>query len=114
MMMTMARVLALASFLIAMEGLASAQQASSPPKDAPQKMTASPSADVVKRARDAGFKPEVRNGVTVYCWKDADTGSRLPTKKCVGEDQMEMMLERRQAQRDAIQQNNSTPGIKQQ
>jgi hypothetical protein len=109
--MKMPRTLCLASVLTVIGGLADAQQASSPPGDAPQKATTSPSPDLVKRAKEAGFKPEVRNSVTVYCWKDADIGSRLPTKKCVGEDQLEIMLERRQAQRDAMR-NNPAPGIK--
>jgi hypothetical protein len=84
--------LVLASALISVLALAHAQQASE-----------SPPADLVKQAREAGFKPEVRNGVTVFCWNDADIGSRLSTKKCVREAQLRVILDRRQAQRDALQ-----------
>jgi hypothetical protein len=108
--MTMARVLILASTLIASGGLAYAQQASSPSNDAPPK-AASVSPSLLKRAKDEGFKPEVRNGVTVYCWKDADIGSRFTTKKCVGEDQLQIMLDRRQAQRDEVAK-STTGGMK--
>jgi hypothetical protein len=70
-----------------------------------------PSPELLKKARDAGVKPEVRNGETIYCWKDADVGSRLPTKKCVNEGQLELMLDRRQQQRDYYQQ-QVTGGVK--
>ena len=57
---------------------------------------------MLKKARDLGVKPEVRKGVTVFCWEDADIGSRFKTKKCVDENQLQALLEQRQAQRDAI------------
>jgi hypothetical protein len=66
----------------------------------------------LKRAREEGFKPEVRNSVTVYCWKDASLGSRLPTKKCIGEDQLQITLERRELQKEQLR-NYPAPGIKQ-
>jgi hypothetical protein len=72
----------------------------------PQKTTTSPSPEFLKRAKEVGFNPEVRNSVTVYCWKDADLGSRIPTKKCVGENHLEIILERRQMQRDRLRESN--------
>jgi hypothetical protein len=81
---------------------------SKPPADSKD---ATPAADVMKKARDAGLKPEVRNGVTLFCWNDADMGSRIPSKKCVNEAQLQIMLDRRQAQRDQMQQ-VATAGVK--
>jgi hypothetical protein len=63
---------------------------------------ASPSPETIKKARDAGLKPEVRKGVTVFCWEDADIGSRFKTKKCVDEARLAEVLEQRQAQRDQM------------
>jgi hypothetical protein len=119
------RFLVLAGALVALAGTAYGQQAATAPnKDATavaqapaaqapaaqapaaQATTApaGPSPELLKKARDAGIKPEVRNGTTVYCWKDADIGSRLPSKKCVDEAQLQVMLDRRQEQRDHFQQ----------
>lgn len=71
------------------------------------------SADFTRKAYLQGFKPEVRNGAVVYCWTDEDIGSRLPTKKCVNRAQAEILIQQRQAQRDALQRMNSgcTPGV---
>jgi hypothetical protein len=72
------------------------------------------SADFTANAQRQGFKPEVRNGVVVYCWSDQDIGSRLPTKKCVNQTQLQILLQQRQAQRDAMQRMTGTgcsPGI---
>jgi hypothetical protein len=35
-----------------------------------------------KALRSQGYKPEVRNGVTVYCRKETHLGSRFDTKVC--------------------------------
>jgi hypothetical protein len=61
-----------------------------------------PSPEMLSRAREAGVTPEVRKGVTVYCWKDATVGTRFVTKKCVNEDQLEMLIVQRQAARDLM------------
>jgi hypothetical protein len=58
-----------------------------------------PSAETIKRANAVGLRSEVRKGVTVYCWEDADTGTRFKTKKCVNENQLEDMVQRLEAQR---------------
>ena len=79
--------------------------AAAPPAD---KAPAGPSADTLKKARAGGLKPEVRNGVTVFCWEDADIGTRFKTKKCVNEDQLAQILEIRQAQRDQMNRSSCT------
>jgi hypothetical protein len=72
------------------------------------------SADFALNAERQGFKPEVRNGVVIYCWTDDDIGSRIPSKKCVNQAQLELMLQQRQKQRDALQHGSAsgcTPGL---
>ena len=65
------------------------------------------SANFALSAERHGFTPQVRNGVVVYCWTDDDIGSRIPSKKCVGREQLKIMLQRRQAQRDARRQSTA-------
>ena len=71
-------------------------------------------ADFALNAQRQGFKPEVRNGVVVYCWTDDDIGSRIPSKKCVDKAQLEVMLQQRQKQRDALEHGSASgcaPGM---
>jgi len=63
---------------------------------------AGPSDAVLKLARSAGMRPEVHNGYTVFCWQDTDVGTRFATKKCVDQDTMMTILDRRQQQRDSL------------
>lgn len=72
------------------------------------------SADFALIAQRQGFKPEVRNGVVIYCWTDDDIGSRIPSKKCVNRAQLDAMLQQRQKQRDALQRGSASgcaPGM---
>jgi hypothetical protein len=63
----------------------------------------SPSADTLKKAKEAGLKPETKSdGSTQFCWEDTNTGTRFKTKKCVSEAQLPNLLAARQAQRDDI------------
>jgi len=61
-----------------------------------------PSADTLKRAKAVGLHPEMRKGVTVYCWEDATIGTRFTTKKCVDEDQLVDMIHQREVQQDNL------------
>ena len=71
------------------------------------------SANFDTNAVKEGFKPEIRNGETVYCWSDSDIGTRIPTRKCVNRAELEIMLQRRQQQKDAMQQGGGgcSPGV---
>ncbi len=60
-----------------------------------------PSAETLKKARDVGLHAETRKGSTVYCWEEADIGSRFKSKKCVPESQLDEII----ARRAALQQN---------
>ncbi len=66
---------------------------------------ATPSPDVLRKARAEGFKPEVRDGVTKYCIKDekAETGSHFAAPKhCYDESQMLAIVAQRQQDRDTL------------
>ena len=40
-----------------------------------------PSADMLKKARMAGYRPETKNGTTMYCQETANIGTRFPKAK---------------------------------
>jgi hypothetical protein len=94
----------------------SAQQAVQPPMAAsaataglpPSRGPTAPSQAIIKKARAAGLKAETRNGMTVFCWQDANTGSRFTTKKCVDETRLELILQERQAARDIFKQGGTS------
>jgi hypothetical protein len=43
-------------------------------------------AELIKKAASVGYFPRTRKGVAVFCRRDADIGTRIPTEKCIGED----------------------------
>jgi hypothetical protein len=73
--------------------------ATSPVKeDAPK----GPTPDLLKKAREAGYKTQVHNGVTQFCTETTEIGSHFKTKSCINQGQLELALERRQAQLDQL------------
>jgi hypothetical protein len=90
-------------------------QTSTPPATqttASESAAAKPSDATVKLAKSMGLHPEVRKGVTQYCWEDANLGTRFPTKKCVGEDQLTDLVAQRQATQDNMRRNITNGGAK--
>jgi hypothetical protein len=85
--------------------------AAPPPADAPPP---GPSKETLRKARGLGMHPEHTSaGETVYCWEDADTGTRFKTKKCVHENQLQAAMEQRQALIDNLSRSmNGTYGGK--
>ena len=71
---------------------------------------AKPSEETVKKAKSMGLHAEVRNGVTVYCWEDSNTGSRFPTKKCANETQLDDIVLQRQAMQDDMRRTITNSG----
>jgi len=52
---------------------------------------------MIKKARSLGMHPETtRSGATVFCWEDADTGTRFTTKKCATEAQLQQVIEQKE------------------
>jgi hypothetical protein len=64
---------------------------------------AGPSAAILKKAREVGMRPEQnKKGATVFCWEDADIGTRFKTKKCTDEIGLEAAIEQRQTMLDQM------------
>ena len=74
--------------------------------------SAKPSDATIKKAKSMGLHAEVHNGATQYCWEDANLGTRFPTKKCVGEDQLNTLVAQRQATQDNMRRNLTNAGAK--
>jgi hypothetical protein len=90
---------------------ADATTAATPPSTpAAAEKPAGPSADTIKKAREAGLKPEIRKGVTVFCREDANIGSRFTTKKCIDESQLDEFIVMRQSQQDQLKRNSAGLG----
>lgn len=66
------------------------------------------SANLTTQAERQGYKPEVHDGAVVYCWTDAETGSSIPTRKCVNQDQMREMLLQSEQQREDMKRNEAS------
>jgi hypothetical protein len=74
------------------------EPAASPAPAAP----AGPSADTLKKARMAGYHPETRRGITLYCQETANLGTRFATKKCLDEQQLNGVLDIQRQQQDSM------------
>ncbi|MDP9008691.1 MAG: hypothetical protein M3N91_08290 [Pseudomonadota bacterium] len=61
---------------------------------------AAAAAAIAKKAKAAGWRPEMRSGVTVYCRQDAEVGSRFTKKRCATETQLAAVLERQEYERE--------------
>jgi hypothetical protein len=62
-----------------------------------------------KRLRSAGYKPEVHNGVTVFCRNEKKIGSFFETKTCGDGDMIERAA---QEAKDSVQKNQRQNGIR--
>lgn len=63
---------------------------------------AGPSDDILRSARDAGFKIKVANGKTHFCKTGAPVGTRFETESCMDEPTVRLWLERAQDQKDQL------------
>jgi len=61
-----------------------------------------PSADILRSARNAGFKIKIANGKTHFCKTEAPIGSRFVSESCMNEQQVTLFLSRAQDQRDTL------------
>jgi hypothetical protein len=50
----------------------------------------------------AGYHPETKNGITMYCQETASIGTRFATKKCIDEQQMRGVLDFQHQQQDSM------------
>lgn len=82
------------------------EPAASPAPAAP----AGPSAETLKKARMAGYHPETKKGVTLYCQETANIGTRFPTKKCLDESQLKSVMDVHNDQADSLRQPGACTG----
>lgn len=69
-----------------------------------------PSADTLKKAREAGYHTKVRRGTVYYCKSVVETGTRFTSETCVDENQLAQILIAEQAQRDQFSNHTCTGG----
>jgi hypothetical protein len=63
----------------------------------------SPSPEILKKAKIAGYHTKVRHGDVFYCKSEAVVGSRFEQEQCLTEPQLEQTLLAQQQQRDQFQ-----------
>jgi hypothetical protein len=61
-----------------------------------------PSPDIVKKAKQAGYRAKLRKGKTVFCKEETEIGSHFSSENCINEEQLTLALDRQQAQRDQL------------
>jgi hypothetical protein len=61
-----------------------------------------PSADILRSARNAGFKIKIADGKTHFCKTEAPIGTRFVSESCMNEQQVTLFLSRAQGQRDTL------------
>jgi hypothetical protein len=61
-----------------------------------------PSADILRSARNAGFKIKIADGKTHFCKTQAPIGSHFVSESCMNEQQVTLFLSRAQGQRDTL------------
>ena len=61
-----------------------------------------PSADILRSARNAGFKIKIANGTTHFCKTEAPIGTHFVSESCMNEQQVTLWLSRAQLQRDTL------------
>ena len=72
-----------------------------------------PPADVLKKARRAGYHTRIKNGEVLYCKTDAQLGTRITQENCLNQNMLVLTLERVQLQRDQMLSNHgctTSPG----
>jgi hypothetical protein len=68
----------------------------------PVHVNGGPSEDILRSARDAGFKIKVANGKTHFCKTGAAVGTRFETESCMDEPTVRLWLERAQEHKDRL------------
>jgi hypothetical protein len=70
-----------------------------------------PSADILRSARNAGYKIKIANGTTHFCKTEAPIGTRFTSESCVNEEQLTLVLRRAQEQRDQLTHMLGAPAV---
>ncbi len=62
------------------------------------------SKDYIKRVSNIGFHIKNHKGQLVFCKKEPQIGTRFETEQCMDSEQLTMLLEHQEAQRDEMRQ----------
>jgi flagellar motor protein MotB len=84
--------------------------AASKPAGSETKASEEPSPELVKQARQEGFKPKKRNGVTQFCQTSAQMNTHFLSETCVDEAHLKMLVEQREDQRNQMRQSSACTG----
>lgn len=69
---------------------------------------ADPDAQLIKDARNAGFKPKTVHGALMFCRTAIELGSNFPVRTCYDEDQVRIKIHEYQTERNQLQQMHNT------
>jgi hypothetical protein len=94
----------------------SAPKAAAPSKPAAARSAAAstpitkpdPEAQLIRDARNAGFKPEMIRGTRMFCRTAVELGSSFPVRTCYGEDDVKLKIQEYQTERNQLQQLHNT------
>lgn|SRR5690348_9066081 len=82
-----------------------AQGAAAPaPAAAAQAGAAGLTPELLGLARDAGYRPSVVNGNTVFCRREVPVGSNLPVRQCVDATRLRLEVLQQQDERQRLNQ----------
>jgi hypothetical protein len=77
----------------------------------PVHVNGGPSDNILRSARDAGFKIKVADGKTHFCKTSAPVGTRFETENCMNEQQVTLWLERARDQKDKLMNLLGAPAV---
>jgi hypothetical protein len=83
---------------------------STPAATPPPEAAKIPSPETVRKAKDAGYRAKLRKGVTLFCKEQTEIGSHFSSENCIDENQLLLVLEREQAQRDQMSNHTCSNG----
>ncbi len=67
-------------------------------------------ANFALQAEQAGFSPQARNGAILYCEHAPSLGSRIPRIRCFTPHEVQVILQMRERQRQALSGATTAPG----
>lgn len=79
-----------------------------PVKTAAAQKPADPDAQLIRDARNAGFKPKSMHGTLMFCRTAIELGSNFPVRTCYNEDQVRIKIHEYQTERNQLQQMHNT------
>jgi hypothetical protein len=92
----------------AMDGKATAAPAAT---DSAARAPTDPSAQLLRDARNAGFRPQNVRGTLMFCRVAVELGSNFPVRTCYNEQQVRIKIRQYQEQRNQLEQTRQIPPV---